>query len=715
MDYMSTKEAGKKFGISERRVQVLCDLGRIDGSQKVGGVWIIPGSAAKPSDNRLCDLNIEGYISLEDLCSKLSISIATGRNWIKLGKIIPTSVVKKKPLFSPEYISTLLEEIKNDGNRLKSRRNKKHVSGNMLYRSYVSESCSNLDKVSSLIEQLSGHNSITEEDLKIILTVSAIQLASSRFGIDCKNPVEDFLRSKISFGDVDELILDITNKSKSEILNKYLANNLLAVQPLDYEEGEDVLGLIYISLSNIGKRKSQGSYYTPNHVVEKLVGGLTLSKDSSVLDPCCGTGNFLLHVPKQVEMTNINAVDIDPIAVSLARINMSLRYTDIGSDIIKNNIRVSDYLLDFPKKEYDCILGNPPWGFDFDKDTNNALCKIYKSAGRRTESYAVFVEKAIADLSAGGILSFVLPESILNVKAHSGIRNIIIDSTELKTIEYMGNVFDGVQCPSIILRLKRSDKRMTAMGANIIFDDTGKSFIIGKERVIDSGDFSFNASDEEYTLIEKIFSVNHDLLRGKADFALGIVTGDNKKYVFDDRRVGSEPVLRGLDICKFRIKEASKYIDFKPESFQQVAPVDRYRAEEKLIYRFICNQLVFAYDNKQTLTLNSCNIVVPHIDEMETKYILGILNSDIAQFIFAKKYNSIKVLREHIESIPLPKVNSDVQQKIIGIVNELMDADSGIDDKYVELNNEVGKIFCLNDQEIETIRLSVNDKNRFLF
>jgi len=52
MEYISAKEAAKKWRISKRRVQKLCEEGRIDGVTKVGMVWAIPVFADKPKDNR---------------------------------------------------------------------------------------------------------------------------------------------------------------------------------------------------------------------------------------------------------------------------------------------------------------------------------------------------------------------------------------------------------------------------------------------------------------------------------------------------------------------------------------------------------------------------------------------------------------------------------------------------------------------------------------
>lgn len=52
MRVMSAKEASKKWGISQRRVAVLCSENRIDDATMVGNMWIIPATAEKPIDAR---------------------------------------------------------------------------------------------------------------------------------------------------------------------------------------------------------------------------------------------------------------------------------------------------------------------------------------------------------------------------------------------------------------------------------------------------------------------------------------------------------------------------------------------------------------------------------------------------------------------------------------------------------------------------------------
>ena len=52
MEYISCSEAAERWGISERRVQKLCEEKRIQGVSKLGFMWLIPKDAEKPVDGR---------------------------------------------------------------------------------------------------------------------------------------------------------------------------------------------------------------------------------------------------------------------------------------------------------------------------------------------------------------------------------------------------------------------------------------------------------------------------------------------------------------------------------------------------------------------------------------------------------------------------------------------------------------------------------------
>lgn len=62
MEYMTTKEATKKWNISERRIRQLLQDGRIEGAIKVGNSWNIPINTDKPGDKRIIKPDENSFI-----------------------------------------------------------------------------------------------------------------------------------------------------------------------------------------------------------------------------------------------------------------------------------------------------------------------------------------------------------------------------------------------------------------------------------------------------------------------------------------------------------------------------------------------------------------------------------------------------------------------------------------------------------------------------
>ena len=63
MNYLSVRQTSEKWGISVRRVNILCSEGRIPGATKIGFYWDIPADAEKPKDARI---KSGKYIKIKD-------------------------------------------------------------------------------------------------------------------------------------------------------------------------------------------------------------------------------------------------------------------------------------------------------------------------------------------------------------------------------------------------------------------------------------------------------------------------------------------------------------------------------------------------------------------------------------------------------------------------------------------------------------------------
>ena len=243
------------------------------------------------------------------------------------------------------------------------------------------------------------------------------------------------------------------------------------------------------------------------------------------------------------------------------------------------------------------------------------------------------------------------------MKRHSDIREFILSNSRVNRIQEHGSVFKKVFTPVITIELIKNTAAEDYSNINAPAGSEG--FSINNDFT-----FSININRTDADIIDHLYSIPHTSLEGKADWALGIVTGNNSLYLSKEKKSGWEPVIRGSDITRGRIKTPSQYIDFNPGSFQQTAPEWKYRAPEKLVYRFISKHPVFAVDTERRLTLNSANIIIPDENLREAGWTAGkiaaLFNSEIFSFLYRKRFNSVKMLRSHLEQLPLPDLTSDV-------------------------------------------------------
>ena len=485
---------------------------------------------------------------------------------------------------------------------------------------------------------------------------------------------------------------------------------LFSSYKLIYVPFEDTLGLIYISLRRLQDKKATGSYYTPFYAVDLMINDLP-DTARNICDPACGTGNFLLRLPDSYPLEMVHGYDIDEIAIKIARINLAIKYRIITKkqlDIIERNIRCIDFLEsneDIPKA--DIIIGNPPWGSSFSKEQVSELKKNFESIlGKGTpESFDLFVERAVKSLTSSGNMLFLLPETILGADYHESIRRFIEKNSFVSEISYLGDIFDKVQCPCVILRLdnKRKDqitvRHYKKEKKELITCE--KEYVVNSHRISEKS-FHILADNEQYKLIEKILSVPHFTLEGQADFALGIVTGSNKSVLSKTPLDGWEGIIKGSDIHKFFYDEPKSFAKFVPQNFQQVAPEHMYRSKEKLFYKFIANEPVFAYDSKGTISLNSANILIPRVPGYSALYIMAVLNSDLMSFYYRHTFKNMKVLRSAIESLPIAKCDNDTMNTISTLALDIVYEKKTSSEKISRLNALIDNLYSL-------------DKNKFTF
>lgn len=430
-------------------------------------------------------------------------------------------------------------------------------------------------------------------------------------------------------------------KITSKFLGKILAfSDVSEKTGIEYEE----------SLSD-SYRNKEGIYYTRSTVVRDLflIGDEDIS-DSTFCDPCCGSGNFIMRaIELGFKPENIYGYDIDPIAVEMtkARIFKATGYES-------KNIKVANFLDEASEKlaeKFEYIYTNPPWGKKITKK-ERTLIGSKLEAGGSIDTCSLFFFACIKSLKKNGRLGLLLPEAFFNIATFEDARIKALQLSIERLIDY-GKAFKGLvtKAQGIVLR-----NVVATRATDISCEGHGETF----KRSIDSFEYNpksilnFYCNDEDAATLQYLLSMPHITLNNRVSWGLGIVTGNNNKFIKSYFEEGYTPVYKGADIQAGGLNRCSHFIPSDMSLYQQVAPLTLYKAKEKLVYKFISSRLCFFYDDEQRFFLNSANMLIP--DEslpVSTKVLGELFSSDFMNWVFSRIFNTHKILKGDLELLPI--------------------------------------------------------------
>ena len=541
--------------------------------------------------------------------------------------------------------------------RLTSRANKKNSNKKFLPTEYFTDR-NNIEFVKNLIDYVELENF----DIESVIFSLALNLLN-------KNNLQNKSHVKKIFSEYENI----------DIIQEFLKINLP-------ENEIDILGIIYQSYLNEGKKNILGSYYTPKKIIENMTRNFDFSEGQNFLDPCCGSGAFLISIPVK-NPSQIFGIDNDEIAVLISKVNLLIKYKNFE---FTPQIYCTDFLQEnnFDKK-FDYISTNPPWG---------AVTKNIKSK----DSFSVFFVKSFNHLKNSGTIKFLFPESVLNVATHKDFRKFILKNTDLISVTKYAENFSGVTTKYVDIECqKKSDRKF------FYFISGNKKQKIFTETISATKNLIFNfLCDEDISIINSVKSKGKFSLE-KSIWALGIVTGDNKNKIFQTPSKNMEKIYTGKEIQQFLLKPAKNFLIYDRKNFQQVAGDEIYRADEKLVYKFISNKLIFAYDNSKSLFLNSANILIPKIPCMDIKTVMAFLNSELFQFLYMKLFGEVKILKNNLIELPFPKISDAENIFLKNLVEKIIEGDF---DKKIEIDKFIFEFYNLTEKQIFYVRSVVSGK-----
>lgn len=413
----------------------------------------------------------------------------------------------------------------------------------------------------------------------------------------------------------------------------------------------DNIGTEYEKSLSDSYRNKEGIYYTPTWVVQDMFHNIRINREHKFLDPCCGSGNFVIEAIRQgASPENVYGYDVDENAVLITKQRIKDEFGFETSNIKVGNFLQEAYTLEKAELYFDFIFTNPPWGKKIDKSEKEQYSYIY-GCGNSLDTSSLFFAASLMILKPNGFLGFLIQEAFFNIGTFEDIRRKVISKKILRFVDY-GKPFKGLitKAQAVILEnsVSTGNDIVECTIENISFKRSLSSFTKNPKHI-----FNFWANQSEAYVIEHMYSLEHTTLKDKAHWALGIVTGNNDRYCSKEFKEGYLPIYKGSDITKKGLKPPSTYIYNDFSKFQQVASLEMYQAKEKIIYKFISSDLCFFHDKNQSCILNSANMFIPINVGISGEQLTQLLNSDIINWLFKKLFLTHKVLRSDLELLPL--------------------------------------------------------------
>ena len=191
-----------------------------------------------------------------------------------------------------------------------------------------------------------------------------------------------------------------------EIL-KYIEENILPFINDKSTSGQDLLNLFFVTFNKYVGKADKNQAFTPDHITDFMAKIVGVNKHSIVLDPCCGSGSFLVRAMTQalddcatekeqeeVKKHQIYGIEYDENVYGLATTNM-LIHSDGNSNIKQGSC--FDFADWIQGARPNVILMNPPYNAQR-KHMPEKYVKTWKADKKEDPTKGLYFVKYIADL-----------------------------------------------------------------------------------------------------------------------------------------------------------------------------------------------------------------------------------------------------------------------------------------------------------------------------
>lgn len=335
------------------------------------------------------------------------------------------------------------------------------------------------------------------------------------------------------------------------------------------------------------EKKEKGIYYTPKPIVKFIVDKCFQScstKDPLIIDPACGTGEFLIYAAEKLLKTNkiqgetgqsIYGIDIDARAVDLCKKELTSVSGFLKPKIFTGNSIDPDFISRFFGK-FDMVISNPPY-----VRIQNLPLNIRRQVNHwglssmgDTDIYLSFFDIGVKLLKENGVLGFITPNSYFYSIAGRNLRKYLLSHKVLKVLANIDDtqVFGNKAITYTAITILKKEN-----GARPCFTFYDKSLAKPKKIEFDT------MSPERFIFNRPKLSGRRVKMSDITDIKVGIATLRDKIYLIDTI----------TSYGKFIKEHGGEKFEIEPEITIDIVKVSKLK-DEKSIKSFT-KKIIFPY------------------------------------------------------------------------------------------------------------------------
>jgi hypothetical protein len=404
---------------------------------------------------------------------------------------------------------------------------------------------------------------------------------------------------------------------------------------------------------------------------------------------------------------------------------------------------------------FDIAIANPPYitiGGKQDENRSSHSFEIMKatfgSFQYKTNYYVMFIERAIYLCRPNGIITYIVPRTLLDNYRMDKIRSIILTNSNIEILmEIKTKVFEEAETGgNLILTLCKLPTKLPSTKHNIrcvviksLLELSAPEYMqIPQEAFLNNSEYRFSLASDSASILVNTLDQNSVALGQICTIKNGVNTGNAAKILLAETKRGDKyrRILEGKDITRFRISWGGTWINYDPGLKSTIdlkkletrqGRIDFSLRDEKIfikpkiIVRQTADCLIAAYDDKGYITRHSTHLILPSVAEIDLMYVLALLNSKLLNWWYrivvpeaGKVFAEVKIV--NLEKLPIRIIQMREQKPFIDSVKRILECSDQESNHKIQIEmNKIDKmiyaLYCLSEDNIKLVESYWADKD----